>query len=123
VARAGGVELVVGQNLEGQVELAVELVLPLLYQHSGADDEATAEVTSDHEFLDEKPGHDGLSGPWVVGQQEAERLTEEHLLVDRRDLVGERVDQRGVHCEKWVEEVGEVNSVRLRDQPEESSVR
>ena len=40
VAGAGRLELVVGEDLEGQMEAAVQLVLPLLGQAAGADDEA-----------------------------------------------------------------------------------
>jgi len=35
VTRAGGFELVVGEDLERELEFAVQLVLPLLDQHSG----------------------------------------------------------------------------------------
>ena len=40
VAAAGGFELVVGDDLEWELELARQLVLPLLDQAAGADDEA-----------------------------------------------------------------------------------
>jgi hypothetical protein len=51
VARAGGLELGVGQDLEGQVKTAVQLVLPLLGQAAGTDHQAALEVTAGDELL------------------------------------------------------------------------
>ena len=53
VAGAGGFELVVGQDLERQVETAVQLVLPLLGQTAGADDEAALQVAARDQLLDQ----------------------------------------------------------------------
>ena len=52
VAGAGGFELVVGKDFEGQLEAAVEFVLPLFGQRAGADDEAALEVAAGDEFFD-----------------------------------------------------------------------
>ena len=71
VAGAGGLELVVGEDLERQVEAAVELVLPLLGQAARADDQAPLQVATNDQLLDEQAGHDGLAGARVVGEQEA----------------------------------------------------
>jgi len=68
VAGAGGLEVVVGDDLEGEVEAAVELVLPLLGEAAWADDEAAFEVAAGDEFLDEQAGHDRLAGAGIVGQ-------------------------------------------------------
>ncbi len=115
-------ELVVGQDLEGQVEPAVELVLPLLDEAPGADDQAAMQVAANHQLLDEQPRHDRLAGARVVGEQEAQRLAREHLLVDGRDLVGQRIDQRGVDSQERIEQVGEADPVGLGDEPEERAV-
>ena len=40
-----------------------QLVLPLLGEASGADDEASLEVAARDQFLHEQAGHDGLAGP------------------------------------------------------------
>ena len=61
VAGAGGLELVVGQDLEGQVEAATQLVLPLLGQAAGTDDEAALKVAACDQFFDEEPRHDRLA--------------------------------------------------------------
>ena len=122
VAGARGLELVVGEDLEGQVEAAVELVLPLLGEAAGADDEAALEVAARDQLLDEQAGHDRLAGARVVGEQEAQRLARQHRLVDRRDLVRQRLDERGVDREHRVEEVRQADAVRLGDEAEERAV-
>ena len=43
----------------------------------------------------------------------SERLAGQHLLVDRRDLMRERFDQRGVDGEHRIEEVGHPESAWL----------
>ncbi len=122
VAGAGGLELVVGEDLERQVEAPVELVLPLLGEAAGADDEAALEVAAGDQLLDEQARHDGLPGAGVVGEQEAQRLPGQHGLVDRGDLVRQRIDHRGVDGEHGVEEVREADALRLGDEAEEGAV-
>jgi hypothetical protein len=72
--------------------------------------------------LDEKPRHDRLARARIVGQQEAQRLTRQHRLVDRGDLVRQRLDERGVHGEHGIEQVRESDAVRLGDQAEERAI-
>ena len=122
VAGAGGLELVVGQDLEGQMEAPVQLVLPLLGEAAGADDQAALEIAARDQLLDEQPRHDGLARAGIVGEQEAQRLPGQHRLVDGGDLVRQRVDQRGVHGEHRIEEVGEADAVRLGDETEQRAV-
>ena len=122
VAGARGFELVVGEDLEGQLEPAVELVLPLLGQAAGADDQAALEIAPGDQLLDQQPGHDRLAGARVVGEQEAERLPRQHRLVDRRDLVRQRIDHRGVDRQHGVEQMRQADPLRLGDQPEERAV-
>ena len=118
----GGFELVVRQDLEGKLEPLVEFVLPLLGQAAGADDQAALQVAADQQFLDEQAGHDRLAGAGIVGEQEAQRLARQHLLVDGRDLVRQRLDDRGVDGEQRIEEVGQVDALRLGDQAEQRAV-
>ena len=123
VAGARGFELVVGQDLEGQVEAPVELVLPLLGQAARADDQAALQVAAGDQLLDQQPGHDRLAGAGVVGQQEAQRLARQHRLVDGRDLVRQRLDERGVDGQHRIEEVGQPDALRLGDEPEQARRR
>ena len=122
VAGARGLELVVGEDLERQVEAAVELVLPLLGQAARADDQAALQVAAGDQLLDQQAGHDRLAGAGVVGEQEAQRLARQHRLVDGRDLVRQRLDDRGVDGQHRVEEVREADALRLGDEPEQRAV-
>ena len=51
VAGARRLQLVVGENLERQMEAAVEFVLPLLGEAAGADDEAPLQVAAGDQLL------------------------------------------------------------------------
>ena len=105
VACDGGLQHVVGEDGELQVELAPQLVLPLLHQVARADYEAALEVAAGQHLLDEQARHDGLARAGVVRQNEAERHLGQHFLVHGRNLVRQRVDGGGAHGEVWVEEV------------------
>ena len=122
VAGAGGVQLVVGQDLEGELEPAIQLVLPLFGEAAGADDEAAFQIAAGDQFLDQQPRHDGLAGAGVVGQEEAQRLPRQHRLVDGGDLMRQWVDDRGVDCQHGVEQMCEADTLRFGDQPKERPV-
>ena len=107
---------------KGRWKRRLQLVLPLLDQAAGADDEAALEVAAGDQLLDEEAGHDGLARAGVVREQEAQRLARQHRLVDRGDLVRQRLDQRGVDREHRVEQVRQADAVRLGDQAEERPV-
>ena len=122
VAGAGGFELVVGQDLERKLESAVQLVLPLLGEAAGADDQAPLQVAAGDQLLDQQPRHDGLARAGVVGEQEAQRLTRQHRVVDAGDLVRQRVDHRRVDRQQRVEQVREADALRFGHQPEQRAV-
>ena len=122
VAGTSGFELVVGQNLERQLESPVQLVLPLLGETAGTDHQAALKIAAGDQLLDEQPGHDGLAGARVVRQQEAERLPRQHGFVHRGDLVRQRLDHRGVHGKHGVEQMREADALCLGDQAEQCTV-
>jgi hypothetical protein len=115
-------DLVVGQDLERQVEPLVQFVLPLLGQCAGTNDEAAAQVAADEQFLDEQPGHDRLACSRIVRQQETQRLPRQHLPVDRGDLVRQRLDERSVNGQKGIEQVRHANPHRLGNQPQQRTI-
>ena len=122
VPAAGALDRLARHDLEVQAELVREFVLPLLDQGTGADDEAALDVAPDEELLDEEARHDGLARTRVISQQEPERLARQELAVDRRDLVRQRLEHRGVDGEERVEEVGEADPEGLGDQAEQGPV-
>ena len=63
--------LVVGEDLEVQVEALVQLILPLLGQASGTHHQTALQVAAGDQFLHQQSGHDRLAGAGIVGQQEA----------------------------------------------------
>ena len=122
VAAAGGLDHVPGQDLEVEPELLPQLVLPLLDEAPRSDHQAALDVAADHQLLAEQPGHDRLAGARVVGEQEAQRLARQHLVVDRVDLVRQRVEVRRLHGEERVEQVGQRDPLSLGREPEELAV-
>ena len=122
VPGAGGFEIVVRHDLEPELEPAGELVLPLLGEAAGADDQTAFQVATGDEFLDQEPRHDGLAGPGVVSQQESQWLPRQHGVVDSGYLVGKRIHHRGVHSKDGIVEVGQVDALSLGNEPEEMAV-
>ena len=122
VPGARGFDSIASQQIEGQVELRSELVLPLLHQAARHDNEAALQVTSDQKFLDEQSRHDGLACSWIVGEQEAQRLAGQHLFIDGSDLVRQGFDTRSVDREIGIEEVSKPDAVCFRNQPQQVAV-
>ena len=122
IAGDRGLDLVAGQKVEAEAELLGHLLLPLLDEAAGRDDQAALEVAADQQLLDQQPGHDGLAGAGIVGEQEAQRLARQHLAVDGGDLVRQRLDLRGADGEIGIEQVGEPDAVGLGRQPKKAAV-
>ena len=104
------------------VELLQELPLPLEGQVGGADDEDPVGQAPELQLPDQEAGHDGLAGAGVVGQQEPDGGQLHEVLVDRFQLVGQRVHPGDGEAEVGVELVGDAQGVGLEGQLEEASV-
>ena len=115
-------DLVARQDVEAETEFLGQLVLPLLDQTAGRDDQAAFQIAADQQFLDQQPGHDRLAGAGIVGEQEPQRLPRQHLAIDGRDLVRQRLDLRSADGEVGVEEVGQPDAVCFRCQPQEPAI-
>ena len=113
VARTCSLQLVVRQDVEGQLEPAVQLILPLLGETAGTDDQTPLQIPARDQLLDEQPRHDRLAGARVIGEKKAKGLTGQHGFVDRGDLMGQGLDDRGVHGEHRVEEMRQADPLRL----------
>ncbi len=96
-----------------QAELLEHFVLPLLDQAAGGDDQHALGIRAHQQLADEEACHDGLASTGVVGQHVAQRLARQHRLVDRRDLVRQRLHVRRVHRHHRIEQVGQVDPVGL----------
>jgi hypothetical protein len=122
VTGAGIVHVRAGQHVERETELLGELVLPLLGERAGSHHQAPLHVPAQHELLDEESCHDGLAGTRIVREQEPERLTGQHLLVHRTDLVRKRLDRRREDRLHRIEQVGQADALGLRGESEEMAV-
>ena len=106
----------VGQQVEPQPELEEQLVLPLLDQSAGGDDQAPFDVVAQDELFDVEPGHDGFAGAGVIGEQEPQRGAGQQFAVDGADLVGQRPHVAGGHGEHRVEQAGQGDALGFGDQ-------
>ena len=113
-----GVDQLVGQQVEAKPELEEQLVLPLLHQTAGGDDEALLHVVAQQQLLDVEAGHDRLARSRVVGQQEAQRGARQELAVHSADLMRERLHVTCRHREHRVEQASQRDPLRLGHQLE-----
>ena len=104
-----GVDELRREDLEAQPELEVQLVLPLLDEAAGRDDQAALDVLAEDQLLDVEPGHDRLAGARVVGEQEPQRRARQQLAVDGAELVGQRLDVARRDREHRVGQAGELD--------------
>jgi hypothetical protein len=111
-----------GEDKEGQAELLEQLVLPLINQASGGDDEHAASVCPHDQFADVEPGHDRFAGPGIVGEYVAKRLAGKHRLVNGGDLVRKGIDVRRVNGHHRIEEKGQVDPLGLASELERCCV-
>ena len=117
-----GFELIVRQDVKGQLEPTVEFILPLLREAAGTDDQAPLQITARDQLLDEQSRHDGLAGARIIREKESKRLTGQHGFVDRGDLVGQRLDDRGVHGKHRIEEMRKADPLCFGNQAEQRAV-
>jgi len=118
-----GFHRVAREDLEVEPKAAAELVLPLLDEFSRRDHQTALDVAADLHLLDQEPGHDRLAGAGVVREQETQRLPREHVLVNRVDLVRERLQVRRLEREERIEEPCELDPPGLGRKPEKLAVR
>ncbi len=106
------------EDLEGEPELQVELVLPLVDEAARGDDEAALDVLAQDELLDVEPSHDRLAGAWVVGEQEAQRRARQQLAVDRAQLMRQWLNIGRRDRQHRVGEASQLDALALGDELE-----
>ena len=111
------------QHLEGQAELRVELVVPLIHQSSRGNDDGALAVRAQHHLFQVEARHDRLARARIVRQKEAQRHLREHVLVDGANLMGQRLDVGGGHRSHRIVERRVLDAQRLRGQHEVARIR
>jgi hypothetical protein len=75
----------------GQRELAIELLLPLLHEPRGSQDERLVGQRPHAQLAEDEPGLDRLAHPDLVGEDRATPHLTQHAR-RRPELVGERLE-------------------------------
>ena len=107
---------------ELRVELLLQFALPLEGEVGRADDQDALGEAAQLQLANEKARHDRLAGAGVVGQQEAHARELEQIVVDRLELMRQRIDARDREAEIGVELVGDAEGVGLKAKAEQSAV-
>ena len=128
VAFLPGVLAVVGpqhvapDDVEFLAELVGQFALPLEGEVRRGHDQRAADQAAGLQLLEQKPRHDGLAGPRVVGEEEADAGQAQEVVVDRFELVRQRIDARDGERKERVVFVGEAEAVGLDAEPKEPGV-
>ena len=117
-----GAEHVAADDLEVLAELVLQLALPLEGQVGRRDDERALDQAADLQLLEQQPRHDRLAGARVVGEQEADAGQLEEVVVDRLELVRQRIDAGDREREVRVVLVGQAEALGLDAQAESAGI-
>jgi hypothetical protein len=71
IARTRRLQLVIGQDLEGEMKTSVELVLPLLSKTPQAHNQTPLQIATGDQLFNEQARHNGLARAWIVSQQKS----------------------------------------------------
>ncbi len=110
------------EHEELRVELLLELALPLEGEIGRTDDQDALGEAAELEFTDEQPGHDRLASAGVIRQQESYACELEEVVVDRFELVRQRVHPRDREPEVGVELVGDAEGVGLEAEAQKAPI-
>jgi len=81
-------------HLECRPELLIKLALPLEGEVGRTDDQDALGQAAQLKLADQQAGHNGLAGAGVIGQQKAHPPQLQHVVVNRFELVRQRVSAR-----------------------------
>ena len=87
-------------------------------RRTGRDHHDVGGVAAQEQLLDEEAGHDRLAGTGIIGEDVAQRLLVQHALVDRTELVRQRLHITGAERGLGIEQVGKAHAPRLGRQQE-----
>src|SRR5208282_1025858 len=109
-------------DFEVFAELVLQLMLPLKREVRRSDDQGTSNKAPGLQLLEQQASHDGLASARVVGQEKADSWKLQKVVVDRLELVGERIDSGNGEREERVVLVGQPETMGLDAQPEQGRV-
>lgn len=112
-----GVEVRCPELHEVELEAIRQLAHPLRPEVGGRDDEDAITGSPQHEFLHIEAAHDGLARARVVGQQKAQPGLVKEAVIDRLELMGQRLDV-GDRDRGHVEGESGLDAPRLDAKPE-----
>ena len=107
---------------EFRVELFLQFALPLKGEVGRADDQNALGEPAEFQFPNEEAGHNGFAGAGVVSEQESHPGELQEVVVNRLELMGQRVDPRDRQTEVGIELVGDPKSVGLESETEQPAV-
>ena len=113
--RVAGTGVAARGDDERKAEQGAHLALPVPDQTGRGDDEHAANQAARQHLPDVKPGHDGLAGACIIGEQEPQPGLREHPLVHGEPLVRQRLNERRLGREGGVEEVAVGEALPLSD--------
>ena len=87
-----GAQHVAADDVELLAELVLQLALPLEGEVGRRDDQRPLDQAAGLQLLEQQARHDRLAGPGVVGEEEADARQLEEVVVDRLELVRQRID-------------------------------
>ena len=85
---------------------------------SRRDDEHPLHVLAQLQLLENQPRHDGLASARIVGDEKANARRGQHVVIDRLNLVRQRINLRDAYRQLRVELVGQPQTVRLDEEKE-----
>ena len=107
---------------ELRVELLLQFALPLKGEVGRADDQDALGEPPKLQLANEKAGHDRLARAGVVGEQEPHPRELKQVVVDRLELMRQRIDARDREAEIRIKLVGDAQSIGLKAEAEQSAV-
>ena len=99
------------------VELLLQFALPLESEVCWTDDTSIRSANPRKlQFSNEQPGHDGLAGTRVVGEQEPDTGELQKVVVDGFELVRQRIDTGNRKAKVRIKLVGDSQRIGLEAQ-------
>ena len=96
------------------MEFMLKFFLPLFDERPRANNHAAHDITAHQQFLNQQARHNRFAGSGVVSQYKAQRLLHQHFFVHCGNLMRQRLYQRRIHRQIWLEQIRNANSVGFR---------